>query len=176
MNRIFLLLLIVILTVAGMFACGGQPAAENPVTAPAESAVPGMEPGEEDAFAAVDLRNKAIAELAQATANITDPAELKSKLLEIKERYILQIVEYGKKREALDEAGRQAFDQALLKAYNLSPREVFDTYMAACEPWRGDAEISAILDSFNNLQKYANFDSVRFQEPADAERLGIAAQ
>lgn len=176
MRRNYLFLLLIGLIVSGFVACGGQPAADNAAVAPAEPAMPGMEPGEEDAFAAVELRNKAIGELAAATASLTDVAELKTKLLEIKDRYILQIIEYGKKREALDEAGKQAFDQALLKAYNLTPREVFDTYMAACEPFRGNAEIEPILNSFNNLQKYANFDSVRFQEPEDAARLGIALQ
>jgi hypothetical protein len=108
-------------------------------------------------------------------ANVDTPADVLGPLVAgLKERYITEFVAIGWRREALDAAGRAAFDSAFLRLLAANPQPDLEPYNVLTR--RLDAERSPVareVASLNILTQYAFFDLLRRQEPAEADRLGV---
>lgn len=94
-------------------------------------------------------------------------------LADLKESYIQQMVAFGHRREALDEAGRAAVDSAIRSALRDLSEETFAAYSEASSDYSGAPEVAALIGDFNIIGQYANFDLLREQEPDEAARLGV---
>ena len=83
------------------------------------------------------------------------------------------MVALGHRREALDDAGRAAVDARITAALGGLPTATYDAYQQAYTDYSSDLDVASLIASFNILGQYANFDLLREQAPAEAERLGI---
>ncbi len=173
-----LVALLVLLT--AVMACGpGEaqpPAAESPVsdevvpTQPAEMTPEAL--GQEIG----DVYVEALVEVVKLVADRPPAAEVKPKIESLKEGYIQRLVELGWKREALSDADKAVVDGEIRAALDELYRDKaqWDAYNEALQYYAAeDFEVNQLLASFNVLGQYANFDLLKKQEPAEAERLGI---
>ena len=93
---------------------------------------------------------------------------------ELKEQTIQQLVELGKQREALSAAYRASVDNAISSALmKISNEAWYKTYNDLSSYYFKDQDLQKPLASFNIIGQYANFDLLKKQEPAEAQRLGI---
>jgi hypothetical protein len=102
-----------------------------------------------------------------------DPAEATTRLTALKDQYIEQLVELGWQREALDAPARATVDAKISSALMGLPTETLAEYQTAINDYAGDAELDTLIQSFNIIGQYANFELLREQEPSEAARLGI---
>ena len=92
----------------------------------------------------------------------------------LKEACVIEMVELGRKREALDQAGKAAVDsQIRSKAYSFSKDPVFTSFNDIQQHYFQNRDFHKIVMSFNIITQYANFDLLKKQEPEEAQRLGI---
>jgi hypothetical protein len=99
---------------------------------------------------------------------------LRPKLQELKDAYVAELVELGRAREALEEADRATVDGKVGMSIGRVPSAVFTAYAEGQNHYRKlDSELGELISSFNVITQYANFDLLKKQAPAEAERLGI---
>lgn len=93
----------------------------------------------------------------------------------LKEKYVQQLVELGRQREALSAQDRATVDSAISLRLNAIGREPwYQTYNQVLQSYfNEDYEFYQLVSSFNIIGQYANFDLLKQQEPDEAERLGI---
>lgn len=93
----------------------------------------------------------------------------------LKEKYVHQLVELGKKRELLGVADRATVDSAVRSAIGKTANEPwYVTYGDINRHYLNtDRELSNLVASFNIIGQYAAFELLKEQEPAEAARLGI---
>jgi hypothetical protein len=103
------------------------------------------------------------------------PADVKAKVEALKEKYVQQLVELGKKREPLSAQDKAAVDSAISLAVMRAGSEPwYKGYSEAVQSYFGkDQELHKLLTSFNIIGQYASFDLLKKQEPKEAARLGI---
>jgi hypothetical protein len=102
------------------------------------------------------------------------PADLRAKLEALKAAAIPRLVEIGRKREALDAAGKASVDSAIGMSLNTVPGDVFTAYSKGQSAYQAkDADLGNLITSFNILTQYANFELLKKQAPEEAKRLGI---
>jgi hypothetical protein len=103
-----------------------------------------------------------------------DPKDLTAKLTQLKEETIKQMVELGKKREALDPAGRKAVDDSIMKTMNsLSPDLFTEFQNGRIHYAKLDPGLGKLIMDFHMIPQYAVFDNLKQHAPKEAERLGI---
>jgi len=96
---------------------------------------------------------------------------------ELAEKYKKELVEIGKKREALPVEDRKKADRATIdKAYELyltkTPEyEAFSNYIDAIRS--ENADCSNKLSEYTIISQYGNFDLLRKQSPDEAKRFGV---
>ncbi|MBN1944366.1 MAG: hypothetical protein JW797_01765 [Bradymonadales bacterium] len=143
-----------------------QPAEQPATTSPAEL---GREMGRLYIAAMLELKNLVTARPALD--------ELRPQLDETFERNVQLLVSLGYQREALDEAGRAASDSALTRVLWSEAEEQLggvEWLTEAVNHYRPmDNEVANRISAFNIITQYANFELLRRQAPAEAERLGI---
>jgi len=151
-------------------ACGDQPTGQS-IPAPSSEVHGPRELGE----ALGILYVKAMQDLTVTIKDRPDPATIKQAVRELKESYIRQFVEFGKKRATMNQADRATVDTTLriemnkfyhvpwLKTYN-------DAQMHYAQI---DPEFHQLILDFNIITQYADFELLKKQAPEEAKRLGI---
>ena len=103
-----------------------------------------------------------------------EPSEVLAKVEALKEETIAKMVELGRKREALDAAGRSTVDsQILMKANSLNRDPMYSSFNDIQMHYFQNRDFHKLVISFNIITQYANFDLLKKQEPEEARRLGI---
>jgi hypothetical protein len=145
---------------------GGDPVEEAPPPAEMSASDMGKKVG--------DLYIQAIGEVADALESRPEPAAARESLEQLKEKFVSQLVEYGKKREALSASDKASMDSAIRMTMNRVPMDLFQKYGEAQNHYmKADRELGDLISSFNVITQYANFDLLKQQEPEEAQRLGI---
>lgn len=117
---------------------------------------------------------EAIEEVSEIVSGNPPAAEIQPKLSELKEKYILKLIELGKQREAMDEAGRNTVDLNIRTGIqSVYSTGAYSTYGEAVTHYFEDKEVHKLLTDFNILTQYASFDLLKEQAPDEAARLGI---
>jgi hypothetical protein len=120
-----------------------------------------------------DLYVTTMEQLIEMLKDKPDAAEAMPKVQVLKDECITKLVALGKKREALDEAGRKKVDlQVKLKMPSYS-NPLFDRFNDVQMHYAQNEDFQKLILSFNIITQYANFDLLKKQEPKEAERLGI---
>jgi hypothetical protein len=171
-------LLLVVLAATALASCGGS--AENPEAAAGTSASASTTVG---APTTPDALGQQIGALyVQALSEVTDllrdkpaPAQVSASVERLKETYVRQLVELGRAREALDASGRAGVDAAIrAKVDAIAGEPWYANYGEVTQHYLAqDADLHALVVSFNVIGQYANFDLLREQEPDEARRLGV---
>lgn len=183
---------VIVLVVLGLAlaACGGSPAVPAQPAAPSGGNAPGASAPAEPTAASAQPKEQtpqelgdeigkvyvgALEEVTKLVENKPAAAEVKAKVEALKEKYIQQLVELGKKREALSEADRKTVTSRLSMALSaMGSAPWYTTFSEAVSYYnKEDSDLSAMLASFNIIGQYAQFELLRQQEPAEAERLGV---
>jgi len=106
--------------------------------------------------------------------NRPDPKELAPKLAQLKEETIKQMVELGKKREALDQAGKQAVDRSIEQTMNKLSPDLFKDFLDGKNYYaKPDPNLGKLIMDFHMIPQYAVFDNLKQHAPQEAQRLGI---
>jgi hypothetical protein len=130
----------------------------------------------------IDYANEAyklyLASLKEVAALIKDkpePGTVKDKVAELKETYIKKFVELGRKRETLDESAKQKYNMTLVASLgNALNDDDFKAYQEAIKPYFAtNQDFYKLINSFNIITQYVDFELLKQQEPKEAERLGI---
>lgn len=176
---------IVTLLIATLFVTACSSGAATPVQSDANSnavAQPTSTPVQPTQMSPQELGDQIGAVYVEALEKVTQlveskppAAEVKSRVADLKEQYIQQLVALGKQREALSAADRSAATTRIsLALERMSSASWYTTYSDAVQYYNGtDSELSEMLASFNIIGQYAQFELLKKQEPAEAERLGI---
>lgn len=121
-----------------------------------------------------DLYVQALSEVTEMLKDKPEVAEVRPQVEQLKEKYVKELVELGRKREALDASGKAAVDsQIMLKVNALSREAWYATFNEAQQHYFQDQDFHKLVISFNIIGQYANFDLLKQQEPEEATRLGI---
>jgi hypothetical protein len=181
------LCLIVVLTCVTLCltACGAPTTPSTPApAAPASgsAAQPTSEPAAPQAMTPQELGDKIgavyVGSLEAATKlleNKPDAATALPQVAALREQTIQQLVELGKQREALSTAERASVDNAINSALTaIASAPWYKTYSDHSQYYFDkNQDLQKALASFNIIGQYANFDLLKQQEPAEAQRLGI---
>ncbi len=167
---------LMILTCAG---CGDAPAPEEQgtpprpattVEVPAQDADTPRAIGEAVGALYVDTMEQVVAAL-EGTPEVE---VAKAKLAEIRARAVDNLVELGRKRAALDDAGKAVVTQMVRSGIRRVPADVFKAYSAAHKHYMAaDPETGELLSSFNVITQYADFDLLEKQAPKEFESLDL---
>jgi len=102
------------------------------------------------------------------------PADLQPKLEQLKEDTIKKMVELGRKRAALDPAGKQAVDKIIENSVKTLPPELFQAFSEGnAHYFKLDKNLSKLIMDFHLIPQYAIFEVLKQNAPQEAERLGI---
>jgi len=161
------------------FACGGgegnstetQPASQAVETKAERKAE--MSPAEIGQQISA-LYVKTMGDLVELLEDKPEPSAVQPDVEALKEACVNGMVELGRKREALDQAGRATVDsQISSKMYSFSKDPVFTSFNDIQQHYFQNQDFHKIVMSFNIITQYANFDLLKKQEPEEAQRLGI---
>ena len=121
-----------------------------------------------------DLYKRALVEVTDLTKESPAATDVQPKIVELKEKYIQELVELGRKREALEDEGKSKVDltirMALQNAYSAT---TYTAYTEAINVYLDNSKFYKLLADFNIITQYSNFDLLKQQEPEEAQRLGI---
>ena len=190
MDRKSVFLIVVLISVVLLLtACGGAPAPAQPAASggsvpatEAPAAQPTAAPAQPKEQTPQELGDEigkvyvgALEDVSKLVANKPAAAEVKTKVAELKEQVIQQLVELGKKREAMSAADRQTVTARISMALsNIGSADWYAKYSEAVSYYnKEDSDLSGMLASFNIIGQYAQFELLKQQEPQEAERLGI---
>lgn len=181
----YVLLGVMLLSILVFTSCGDAPAPDEEGPAPSapsttEDPAPAAEPPAAETPQAIGDAVGAlyIDTMRQVTAALEGKPEVdvaKAKLTEIKADAVGKLVELGRKRAALDGAGKAAADRGVRGAMRRVPPEVFEAFSAAHKHYAtADREMGDLLASFNVITQYAAFELLKKQAPEEFERLGLS--
>lgn len=121
-----------------------------------------------------DLYVQALSEVTEMLKEKPGVPEVRPQVEQLKEKYVQQLVELGRKREALDVSGKSTVDSRIMSKVNSLSREPwYATFNEVQQHYFHDQDFHKLVISFNIIGQYANFDLLKKQEPQEAERLGI---
>lgn len=192
MNRKLLPILILLTLALIVAACGGgeEKSQEEPTTPPTPVAtntpraqvleptpiteLEEMTPEELGARTDVICR-EAIQKVTESLKDRPPAVEVKAQIAGLKEAYVQQLVTLGHAREALGRQERAAADYAFQQAWIAGAKgDGLDAYFGVLAYYEQDEDFYQLVNSFNALASYANFDRLRRELPAEAARLGVA--
>lgn len=177
--QVLKLLFLVVVVSALTFGCGGGKEQSDAAETAEKTAPPKAEKSPEMSPADLgqkiaDVYEKAMTDLTEMLKDKPAVDEVQSDVEALKEDSITKLVELGKLREALDEAGRAKVDlQTRLKANSLYSSPIWEAYNDIHQHYFQEREFHKIIASFNIITQYASFDLLKKQEPEEAQRLGI---
>jgi hypothetical protein len=102
--------------------------------------------------------------------------ELKKKVEEIKNSIILELLEYGKARNKMNETDQKLCSSKLsLKLDRIVKNPGWDRSInkVRMDYDKADQAFGKQIMSFNIITQYAQFELLKKQEPSEAKRLGI---
>ncbi len=115
-----------------------------------------------------------IDELVKALESKPEPADAKAKATAIIEAAQKTLIEIGKKREALDAAGKATFDKTVMAAMQGMPSATFNKFSDIASHYRkADPALGNLISQANIITQYANYELLKKQSPAEAEKYGI---
>lgn len=161
------------------FGCGGGKEQSAPAEKAEKPAPPKVENSaemspDELGQKIADLYAKAMTELTDTLKDKPVADDVRPQIEAMKEDYITKLVEFGRKREALDASGKAKVDsQIRMKLSSLYSDPMFTTFNEIQQHYFKNREFHKIVMSFNIITQYANFDLLKKQEPEEAARLGI---
>lgn len=121
-----------------------------------------------------DLYVQSLSEVTEMLKDKPGIAAVRPQVEHLKQEYVLQLVELGRKREALDASGKATVDsQIMMKVNGLSREPWYATFNEVQQHYFQDQDFHKLVISFNVIGQYANFDLLKKQEPEEATRLGI---
>ena len=168
----------------GLTACGGASAPVPAPAAPASSstAQPTAAPATPQAMTPKDLGDKigevyvgSLEAVTNLLENKPDAATALPQVKDLQEQTIQQLVELGHQREALSAADRARVNNAITSALSaIAGESWYATYTELSQYYFDkNQDLQKALASFNIIGQYANFDLLKQQAPAEAQRLGI---
>jgi len=151
--------------------CGGGDGSPTELSSVTQQKLSPAESGDQ-------IANLYVAALKDVTEMLKDKPEVsqaRSRVQELKETYVRKLVELGRAREALDEAGRSAVDAAIRRKVDaLAGESWYATYNSLQQYYSSkDQDFQRLVLSFNIIGQYANFDLLKKQDPSEAKRLGV---
>lgn len=165
-------LMATVLAVVALIGCGGSPSGEAAATDDAALAQP-KSPADLG-IAAADLYGQAMSELVALLKDKPAPADARDKVAALKEQYVQKLVALGRQREALGVADRATADARVGLGLERAAGPSFQAYSGIQQHYMSlDNELANQIASFNILTQYFNFDLLKKQSPAEAQRLGI---
>ncbi len=190
MNRKVLCLMAVLVVVTlGIIACGGastpapaSPASSGAAPASASATQPTAAPAAPQAMTPKELGDKigvvyvgSLQAVTKLLENKPDAATALPQVKDLQEQTIRQLLELGQQREALSAADRARVDNAITSALSAIAGESWYTTYTELSQYYFDKnqDLQKALASFNIIGQYANFDLLKQQAPAEAQRLGI---
>jgi hypothetical protein len=161
------------------FACGGgeetvekNEAVEKPAPAKSETKTE-MTPAEIGQKVS-EIYVKTMGDLVELLKEKPEVSAVMSEVKTLKDHCVQELFELGKKREALDAAGRSTVDsQIRMKANSFYKDPVFTSFNELQQHYFQERDFHELVMSFNIITQYANFDLLKKQEPEEAQRLGI---
>ena len=117
---------------------------------------------------------KMMGELSAVVAAVAEPAALAPEVEQLKEKYVPQLVELGRQREALGPSDREACDRTARTRMMKVPDEqleAVETAQSACK--EQSPEVAKRFEELRRITRYASFEQLRTQLPEEAKRLGI---
>ena len=174
--KILSLCLVAALTV---FACGGGEGNSTETQSASQPAETKAEQKEdmtpkEIGQQITELYMKTMGDLVELLKDKPEASTVLPNVEVLKEACVTEMVELGRKREALDQAGRATVDsQISSKMYSFSKDPVFESFNDIQQHYFQNRDFHKIVMSFNIITQYASFDLLKKQEPEEAQRLGI---
>jgi hypothetical protein len=156
-------------------ACGGKKdGAAAATAAPGSLPVQAASSPKAMAEAIGDIYVEAMTQVVDILKDRPDPAAVKPKIQDLKERTVQRLVEFGKKKESLSAADKAAVDLAVRMRVNALSGGLFSAFQQAVNYYLSrDSELFSQVGSFNIITQYADFDLLKKQAPEEAKRLGI---
>ena len=103
-----------------------------------------------------------------------DVEKIKPKIMELQEKTIQQLVEFGKIREELDEGAKMMANSDIRYEMSNVSMDDFKAFSAAVNDYRPlDNDLANTISEFNTITQYADFDLLKKQKPKEFERLGL---
>jgi len=102
--------------------------------------------------------------------------ELIEKVKDLKEETISKLIVYGEKHSQMtEELKTSSSNKLVMKMGKMASLPAWDNVMNQCfkHYFNIDYKFSNIISSFNTITQYADYDLLKKQLPAEAERLGI---
>ncbi len=102
--------------------------------------------------------------------------ELREKLMELKEETIQKLIVYGKQHSEMPDAERQSScNRMVMKMGGMASNPNWANTMNECFKHYSaiDRTFSNEISKFNIITQYADFELLKKQAPAEAERLGL---
>lgn len=164
-----------LLVIVGMAvsSCGGngpKPGAEDVAVEVKSKELTPVEVGEKIS----NLYSQALEEVGAIVKDSPPASEVGPALAQLKEKYVQELVELGKKREAMEDADRSKVDLNIrIGLQALYGEPVYTAYSEAVTKYFPDEVVRELLADFNIITQYANFELLKQQEPEEAARLGI---
>lgn len=163
-------------------ACGGTTESES--AAEPEDAGAQQESGTQEtaevsspealAENAYQLYRDALNETVDALADEPEAETTIELVTAIRDKYAAKLVEIGKKRDTLDEAGKGKFD-AMLRTHMMYdiPTELYERYRDVQKPYSTHPVAGKLTAAINIITQYTNFDLLSKQEPEEARKYGV---
>jgi len=121
-----------------------------------------------------DLYKRALVEVTDLTKDGPTAADVQPKIVELKEKYVQELLELGRKREALEDEGKSKVDLTIrIELQNAYRETTYTAYTEAINGYLKNREFYKLLADFNIITQYSSFDLLKEQEPEEAQRLGI---
>jgi hypothetical protein len=176
-------LLALILLSAGLLVagCGSGAGGTDATTAPPETGATSTTFALEEvtpdglATAVTDTWAEAMQEMVALLEGRPEAAAILPEVQALKEEYIQRLVELGHQRETLSAADDDRANNLEMLAFNDMADETW--YAAYNKLWSYyadmDLDLANLMGSFNYLTQYSDFELLKEQAPAEADRLGI---
>jgi len=155
-------------------ACGKK---QNSGTSSSPVAAPSITPADSPQDLAKAIGQAYLESLGKVVDLLKDKPEaasIKPQIVELKEATVQTLVALGHKKEALGAADREVVNAALRLQLGLTPKDMFSAFSQAQQFYFSkDIELANLISSFNIITQYADFDLLKKQTPAEAQRLGL---
>ncbi|MBN1637995.1 MAG: hypothetical protein JW866_03450 [Ignavibacteriales bacterium] len=103
-----------------------------------------------------------------------DTSKLFEQINALKDKTIEKFVEYGKEREKLSEEEKNACNNVIVMMFSSMDMQKFNfIHGKVKEFWNTKIELSKLIQEFNIITQYCDFDLLKKQKPDEAKRLGL---
>lgn len=162
-----LILLMVLIFFIGLIGCGGDGDS-------GQSSVSKQMSPEDLGKSIGEVYVKAMTDVSNLMKKKEDVTIIQPKLTDLKEKVIQKLIRFGKQREALETADREAVDRSIRMGISSIPMDTYNVFREGHKHYSSlDINLGNLIASFNIITQYANFGLLKKQNPDEAKRLGI---